>query len=223
VSAQLSRLLAPLLLISAGFQSAVPVGEEPRHHVKFENEYVRVIDAAVPRGDATLFHTHSLDNIPVVISGGKLRTELLGGEPKDSSVVTGGISFAEATYTHRITNIGDTNLRFIDAEILKSAGGPVPAATLSRVRGHTLAFENQRVRIYRILLEPGQSTGVHTHQLSLLNVAVSGGRLSIEQAGKKAETTDFKPGDFQWHSRSLTHSIRNVGSARFEAFDIEWK
>ena len=81
----------------------------------------------VPTGDATLFHTHTVDNIPVVISGGKLRTELVGGETRDSSVVTGGISFAVASYTHRITNIGDTPLRFIDAEVLASPGSPANA------------------------------------------------------------------------------------------------
>jgi mannose-6-phosphate isomerase-like protein (cupin superfamily) len=216
------KLLAPVLLLVAGFQSAVPVGEEPRHHVKFQNEYVRVIDASVPVGDATLFHTHLLDNIPVVISGGKLRTEPKGGVTRDSSVVTGGISFAAGSYTHRITNIGDTPLRFIDAEILSSPGSPANVTSLERIPGHTLEMENQRVRIYRILLDPGQSTGKHTHQLSGLSVAVSGGKVAIEQGGE-TEIAEFKPGDFRWHSGSRIHSLRNVGKTRFEAFDIEWK
>jgi len=223
VNPHIPKLFAPLLPLSVAFQSAVPVGQEPRHHVKFQNEYVRVIDAVVPRGDATLFHTHSIDNVPVVISGGKLRTEPMGGEPRDSSVVAGGISFAQASYTHRITNIGDTTLRFIDAEILASPGSPANPRSLERVAGHTLALENQRVRIYRIVLDPGQSTGVHTHQLSGLRVAVSGGRVSFERVGQKTEVIEFKPGDFQWHIGSLSHSLRNMGSTRFEAFDIEWK
>jgi quercetin dioxygenase-like cupin family protein len=212
-----------LLLLASGFQSSVPVGQEPRHHVKFHNQYVRVIDAVVPTGDATLFHTHSVDNVPVVISGGKLRTEPMGGEPQESSVVAGGISFAKATYTHRITNIGDTTLRFIDAEVLVSPGSTANAPSLEQVPGHTQALENQRVRIYRIILDPGQTTGKHTHQLSGLSVAVSGGKLSIEPVGQKTEIIDFKPGDFRWHSGPLSHSLRNIGTTRFEAFDIEWK
>jgi quercetin dioxygenase-like cupin family protein len=223
VNSRLSKLFAPLLLLAAGFQSAVPVGQEPRHHVKFQNKYVRVIDAVLPVGDATLFHTHSVDNIPVVISGGKLRTELMGGDTRDSSVVTGGISFAEASYTHRITNTGDTPLRFIDAEVRASPGSPANAPSLERVPGHTLALENQQVRIYRIVLDPGQSTGKHTHHLSGLSVSVSGGKVSFEREAKKTEIINFKPGDFRWNSGPLTHSLRNTGSTRFEAFDIEWK
>jgi quercetin dioxygenase-like cupin family protein len=164
-----------------------------------------------------------VDNVPVVISGGKLRMQPMGGEARDSSVVAGGISFAQASYTHRITNIGDTMLRFIDAEVLASPGSPANAPSLERVPGHTLALENQRVRIYRIVLDPGQSTGKHTHQLSGLSVAVSGGKVSFEREAQKTEIINFEPGDFRWNGGPLIHSLRNTGTTRFEAFDIEWK
>lgn len=49
-------------LLLAALQTGVPVTEEPRHRVVFTNGYVRVIDASLPVGDVTLFHTHDLDN-----------------------------------------------------------------------------------------------------------------------------------------------------------------
>ena len=76
-----SHLLSFAFVVALPLQSAVPVLNEPRHHVKFENKYVRVIDASVPIGDATLFHTHSIDNVPIAISGGKLKTQLAGHFP----------------------------------------------------------------------------------------------------------------------------------------------
>ncbi|MGI9076108.1 MAG: hypothetical protein ACR2G6_02120, partial [Gemmatimonadaceae bacterium] len=39
-------------------QSPVPIEKEPRHHLKFENQYVRVFYVFIPLGDTTLFHTH---------------------------------------------------------------------------------------------------------------------------------------------------------------------
>jgi len=48
-------------LIPVAAQAPVPLSGEPRHHLKFENQYVRVFDVLVPPGDATLFHTHSND------------------------------------------------------------------------------------------------------------------------------------------------------------------
>jgi quercetin dioxygenase-like cupin family protein len=223
------HLLCLLFVAAAPLQSAVPmqsavsVEKEPRHHVKFENQFVRVIDAAVAVNDATLFHTHALDNVPVCISGGKLKTQLAGQQPTFSTLATGVVSFAKGGYTHQITNVGDTPLRFIDAEILASPKSSTKALPLDKVNGTTLILENDRVRIYRIVLEQGQATGLHTHKLSGLSVVVSKGKVAIISAKGKAQTTDFNVGDFRWHDGILAHSIKNVGAERFEMVDIEWK
>jgi quercetin dioxygenase-like cupin family protein len=218
------KLLSLLILIPVVAQAPVPVGEEPRHHVKFQNKYVRVIDAAVPVGDATLFHTHALDNIPVAISGGRLKTEVMGGgEARESTVATGTVTWAPGSYSHRISNIGETPLRFIDAEILASPGSVPNAPALDKTPGHTLVLENERVRIYRVVLDPGQSTGVHTHVLPGLTVAVSRGQLWRDVAGRKSQTMLVNAGEFQWHGGPRRYSIRNIGTERFESVDIEWK
>jgi quercetin dioxygenase-like cupin family protein len=78
------------------------------------------------------------------------------------------------------------------------------------------------VRVERVILEPGQSTGVHTHTLAGLGVSVSGGMIEIETGGQK-QTSNLKPGEFRWRDGAVTHSLKNVGKTRFEAVDIEWK
>lgn len=216
-------LLSAGMVLALPLQSAVPVLKEPRHLVKFANKYVRVIDASVPVGDATLFHTHGIDNVPVAISGGELKTELEGQPGTFSTVATGAVSYARGGYTHRITNVGNTHVRFIDAEILASPGGATNVPPLAGVNGKTLVMENERARIYRLILEPGQSTGLHTHRLSRLSVVVSKGRVAIETGKRKSQFVDFRPGDFRWHGGETTQSIQNVGTSRFEMVDIEWK
>jgi beta-alanine degradation protein BauB len=218
-----SHLLSFAFVLSLPLQSPVPVLKEPRHLVKFANQYVRVIDASVPVGDATLFHTHGIDNVPVAISGGKLKTELLGQPGTFSTLETGAVSYAKASYTHRITNVGDTHVRFIDAEILASPGNSTGVLPLENVTGKTLLIDNERVRIYRLILEPGQATGLHTHKLAALSVAVSPGKVAIESEKHKSQITNFKAGDFRWQNGERTHSIKNVGTGRFEMVDIEWK
>jgi quercetin dioxygenase-like cupin family protein len=216
----LFSVLSLLLFIA---QSSVPVGEEPRHHIKFENKYVRVIDAVIAPGDTTLFHTHSSDNIPICINGGKLRTEVMGGQTTDTTAETGRVTFAKASYTHRITNMNPTQVRFIDAEVLASPGSTASPSSLGAVPDHTLIFENDRVRAYRLILEPGQSTGLHNHAQAFLNVVVSPGKVVLQQPGKKSESLDLQPGSFVWHEAPLRHSLKNAGAMRFEAVDIEWK
>jgi beta-alanine degradation protein BauB len=219
------HLLSVAFVVALPLQSAVNVRKEPRHLIKFENKYVRVIDASVAVGDATLFHTHDIDNVPVVISGGDMKTELAGQEGTFSTAATGTVTYARETYTHRITNVGKTHMRFIEAEILASPGKGAAAAppALENVNGMTLVIDNERVRIYRLILEPGQSTGLHTHKLSRLTVAVSKGKVAIEAQKQKAQIVNYQPGDFRWQGGETTHAIKNIGTERFEMVDIEWK
>ncbi|MGA9768144.1 MAG: hypothetical protein WBV94_03835 [Blastocatellia bacterium] len=219
----ISYLLVCTVVLSLPLQTSVMVLKEPRHHVKFENKYVRVIDASVPRGDATLFHTHPLDNVPVAISGGKLKTELMGQEGTYSTVATGTVSFAKASYTHRITNVGDTDVRFIDAEVLASPDNASDVAPLDKMTGNTLVIDNERVRVYRLILEPGEATEAHDHKLPRLSVVVAPGKAAIESASRNPQIEELKPGDFRWNDRETNHSIKNVGATRIEIVEIEWK
>src|SRR2546423_1368639 len=212
-----------VILLYAVFQSAVPVASEPRHHLKFENQYVRVFDVLVPPGDATLFHTHSNDYVFVTISGANLKAQVMGAQPVDLNLTSGEVRFTKAPLTHRVTNVGSTPFRNITVEILSSPRSTSTAASLENLPGHTLVLDNERVRVHRLVLEPGQSTGVHTHELSGLGVAVSTGEIEIESPGQQRQTVKLQPGDFRWHTGATTHSIKNVGSTRFEAVNIEWK
>jgi len=215
-------LLCLIALLPQQAVRSVPVGDEPRHHVVYSNDYVRVIDAVVPPGDVTLYHTHSKDNVPVAISGGKMRTQVLGGEPTESDVPTGGIWFARETYTHQITNVGEGALRFIDAEILATPPGSKPGPALEGVPGLKLEIDNPRVRVYRVRLESGQSTGEHTHSAATLCVAITAASMEVASGGASRKV-DVKAGGYDWHAESLTHSLSNTSDETYEGVEIEWK
>jgi quercetin dioxygenase-like cupin family protein len=223
MKALINFLLVVVLLFSQAGPKVVPVGEEPRHHVVFENKYVRVIDAAIAPGDTTLFHTHSVNNVPVVIAGGNLRTEILGGKITESSVETGGAWFAPATYTHRISNLSKTTVRFIDAEILSSPPATPTATETVNVPGRTLVLENEKVRIYSIKLARGETTGFFTHTRPVLQVEVTDGRISINQRGSSKKEMEVKPGDFHWTETTEPRSITSIGNSPYEAVEIVWK
>ena len=217
------KWLPLVAFLNLSLQSPVPVEKEPQHQVKFENQYVRVLDVTFPPGYTTLFHTHSNDNVAIVIKGGKRRTERVGEQPNDGISQTGNANFAKASYTHRITNTGETTLRFIDVEILASSGLPEMPRSLDKVNGQQLILENERVRIYRIKIEPGQATKLFTYDLPSLTVVVSPSKVQIETPKQKTRTESLKPGDFRWHAGAFSHLLRNLGSTSFEAIDIELK
>jgi dihydroflavonol-4-reductase len=53
----------------------VEVDDEPNHVEQFRNDAVRVYEARIDPGTATLYHHHSLDTIYVIMAGGRFRSE----------------------------------------------------------------------------------------------------------------------------------------------------
>ena len=151
-----------------------------------------------------------------------LKAEVLGSPQADLILQDREARFTKGPITHRVTNIAGSPFRNITIEILKSPG-PVGASTPDTSPGHSIVLENDRVRIERLILEPGQSTNVHTHNLSALSVFLTTARVRVESPGAKPETIEYKPGDSRWRSAPVTHSIKNIGSTRFEAVGVDWK
>jgi len=228
-SLSLILLLALALIQTAALsqsnspQSPVEISGEAHHHPKFENESVRIWDVTVPAGDATLWHAHRNDNVVVTLGGANLRIETLGAVPVEVEWKFGDVKFGKATYVHRAMNVGTTPFHNLTIELLKPpSGSPEPKPQYPIVRVPVL--ENDRARAYRVTLEPGQSTSLHTHTLPGLAVALTAGEIEVTTQGKaKPDRLAQLAGDVRWRAGAVTHSIRNVGKTRFEAVDIELK
>ena len=208
--------MAPALLA----QTIVPVEQEPVHTIVFENDVVRVIDAALPVGHATLYHTHVRDNVPVTVAGGRVATTLIGREPVESVVKVGQVSFAAGGYTHVVRNVGPTPLRFIDVELRTSApAAPVsPPATASPLAGHALELSNTRVHVHRVIVAPGRRLDAHRHPGPVLAVLVAGDAV---QRGASA-ASPVAVGSFQWHGDGAMGAVRNTGRLPYEVVEVEW-
>ncbi len=186
LSAQRGRQLDP---------SAIPVDKEPNHHLVFTNDYVRVIDARFPPGHKTLVHAHMADNTAVTISTG--RPDAPGGRA----------GFSPGGYSHSVTNSGPLEQRFIDVEFIKSdrPGAPVVPDGAS----HQLEIENERVRIYRVKLAPGESLQSHVHTAGWIGVTVAGGQGA---------------GSYQWHPAGSAQPLSvKAGEAPLEIVELEPK
>jgi N-acyl-D-amino-acid deacylase len=204
--------------------SPVEISGEPRHHPKFENEFVRIWDVTVPAGDATLWHAHRNDNVVVTVGGASLRIETVGAAPAEVQWKFGDVRFGKATYVHRALNIGTTPFHNFTIEILKSPPGSQTSSNMKEPISRTPVLENERVRVYRLSLAPGESTTMHTHLLSGLGVSITTGEVEVCTEGKnKPDRLKLPAGDLRWRTGAVTHSIKNVGKTRFEAVDIELK
>jgi beta-alanine degradation protein BauB len=202
-------------------QSPVEISGEPRHHPKFENQFVKIWDVTVPGGDTTLWHAHRNDNVVVSLGEDvKLRIETQGRDPLETPWKFGEVRFSKATYIHRAMNVGTTSFHNFTIELLKAPGG----ANLVKEPGREPVLENDRVRVFRVTLEPGQSGPMHTHTVPILAIALTAAELEVTTKGAdKPERVKRPEGNVLWRSEAVTHSIKNVGTTRYEGVDIEFK
>jgi quercetin dioxygenase-like cupin family protein len=127
VEVELKNAAAPAVPVpppgssAAALTEPVPVDKEPRHHFVFQNQYVRVLDVLFPAGEASLFHTHSNDNVGIPLSGDSTQSQPAGGEWSEvQDVKPGQAGFRDARgqpYTHRVRSAGKLPFHVIDVEI----------------------------------------------------------------------------------------------------------
>jgi hypothetical protein len=220
--------LSVVLAMSVFAQSkdaAVPVSQEPSHHIRFDNGRVRVYDVHVPRGAWTQFHEHAADNFFVFMEPTTQAFEFSDGRRGTREVKVGEVGFsstATGPYTHRVSPQGVLPLHVVDIEILNNAklgsgiGGPKrPEPNFKMV------LENARGRAYELVLKPGQSSGVFTRPTNTGIFAVSGGRVSETSEGKPLRLWDSESGDFHWNDIEEKLTIKNESGKDEEFVEIE--
>lgn len=97
-------------------------------------------------------------------------------------------------------------------------------------------FENDKVIVWDLVLEPGESTGMHTHELDYLIHIVEGSTLSaIDGDGSNPRDVPLKSGETHYFSvkdgvamagdlkTNATHDAKNVGPGRYREIMVEIK
>ena len=85
--------------------------------VKFENEKVRVLEAAIAPGMKEQMHSHP-GYVIYVIEGGKMRGHTADGKVSESEFKAGEVLYRDPV-THWAENVGDTTVRLLLVELKK--------------------------------------------------------------------------------------------------------
>lgn len=87
-----------------------------------------------------------------------------------------------------------------------------------------LLVDNQKVRMVRWSLQPGERSPVHTHSLDHIYVVIHGSRIRDFISGDGTHDDDQETGRAAYSpAQGKTHSFQNVGTAPYEMVSIELK
>ena len=199
--------IAVLLGGVAGAQ--VPLDQEPRHHLEFANDSLRVISPQIPPGDTTLEHLHMRDETTICIHGSSTR-----GKPHDGEwgkpgmpCIPGTAGLTEYTgkpRSHTVQNVGSDLFYLLLVENLRESGwqsnGALDAPGLKVLR------ENRSFRIYDADAS-GSGVMEHAHAVPVVVVLVSG------EAKAGAKRLD-QPGQWALIPAGEKHRVAAKGEAR---------
>lgn len=178
--------------------SAVAVEQEPRHHLVFSNDHIRVLDVLLPPLYVSQQHTHVLDSVAITIVPG------VAGPAGQARI--GFAGFSRGGYSHVITNPNTAPMRLVAIE-LRAADRPLPpAGDVLDEPNHVVAIDNARVRVRRVTLEARQAIEDHQHAAGYASVVIRGG------AGA---------GTWRWHPAGEARAPLAAGPQALEIVEVE--
>jgi quercetin dioxygenase-like cupin family protein len=106
---------------------------------------------------------------------------------------------------------------------MKMAGQDLSKLKLGPI-GDYVMFENDRVRVWDFVVEPGKSKGWHRHDLAYVIIPMTDGEIELESAiDGQIERPKGKIGQPIWRDAGEIHDLRNVGEAIYRNILIELK
>jgi hypothetical protein len=116
------------LLFSASLPAqaptAVPLTEEPHHHLVLENEYVRVFRVSLPAHAATLLHQHDVPYLYVSLGPAEV-INAVQGRPEASIVMADGqLGYSPGHFAHIARTDAGSAFDNVTIELLHPQGEP---------------------------------------------------------------------------------------------------
>ena len=209
-----SALLLLAFFATAQAQEPVPLARgntpgEPHHHLKFENEYVRVYYVEVPRHEETQLHQHDHDYIYVSLGASEVVNAILNKPEIHLQLKDGETHFTRGGFAHVARNLADTPFCNITIELLRpqrearNVCGPVVLDVGFAVcdpvlgpRSGWTEFETADARLDHVWLSSKRKYEQKTSNLSFLVVGLSGSEIKINTKGNSRKT--LREGQIEW-------------------------
>jgi hypothetical protein len=210
----MNKKLSWLFLLTACFLSTfaqVAVKDEPRHHLVFENNFVRILDVYLKPGDTTLYHLHNTPSVFVMLSKTATSSQLYGqgitssiSEPKQ--IIYDSLNKPRH---HRVWNEDKTWFHVNDLELVS----PGPFKNYPPLRHASLKLLNNEMQanLYKLTLAETEFFTLPSSIPGYLLVCLDEATI-IFQAGNSSEIRKMKPGHYEWIAENkITFSLDNGG------------
>jgi quercetin dioxygenase-like cupin family protein len=207
--------------------SAPLARNEAHHHVVFQNDLVRIMRVLIPPNDATGWHEHNFDYVVIAVNGSKILVEVAGNpQATEGTMLTssvGYVNYAGKHFVHRVGNKGDLVNHQLAFEILYPSSGSFAASDRSSAPQYKMETDNERVRVWRLKLAPGEVTELINQKAPAVRTILTGERMLETDSNGQVKEINAKSGDFAWLPGPAARSVTNAGLTLLELVEVELK
>jgi len=209
------------------FLLTYPNLDNSQGEVLLSNDHVVLQRLVVPAGEWEGIHSHPGNQLYVHINGGEWSGRI-GGETEYSAEVVedGAVGWMDAiplSAGHDSGNTGDSPIDLIYVTLKKDSPIAPEAEHVPQVYPNIpmeLLLENHRMIVQRLLVEPGQWTGIHSHPGNQVYVHITGGTWSERHGGVQSPPLPFsEAGSVGWTDAvdpGEEHEVGNTGDTAIE-------
>ncbi len=185
-----------------------------------DNEDVKVLEVTFDAGKGDKMHDHDPMTFHV-LQGGKARVTMPDGTVNERQVPTGFTGHNSESQRHRITNIGDDQIKILLIERKRSESSAekkqeliLPEEVSPEV--YKVLLENDDVKVLEVTFAPGQSDLMHEHGV-LTYYGIKGGKLQNTLPDGTVREMEAPDGFVGHGDKIVKHQMKNVGTdtARF--------
>lgn len=189
----------------------------------YKSAWLRVRHVVYQPGETVPMHEHKA-RVVVFLGDAIVRSTTPDGKTTDTTYKAGTVNWSEPI-RHTLKNLGSTPLDAVEVELL----GPHPDTPQSFTGDPTkqdpdhfqVVFENDRVRVFRYRLAPGDFSPMHDH-LDHVAVRLTDAHWSSTQPDGSTREITEKAGEVSYRP-SNRHTARNLGDAPIVDISIEFK
>ena len=84
-------------------------------------------------------------------------------------------------------------------------------------------FENDAVKIWNLIVDPGESSDWHMHQRDYVTIVVEGAGLTVEYDDGTSDDSPSGPGTWRYHDKHKIHRVVNNSDMRYVNVLVELK
>ncbi len=191
------------------------VKDEPRHHLVFENEYLRILDVHLAPNDTTQYHVHQTPSVFIALSKTITTNQSLGQpvNPVRYDEIKAWYDPIPSPRIHRVWNSDSSWLHIMDVEL--TAGRQKSNPPIIQSPFLQLLFNELQVTGYRLELPADNSIALPISDTGYLLVSLANSVIRFDMHGGSQKRM-MKAGHYIWIPAGGASTLTNLDQSKAE-------